>query len=1242
MASGATGFDAVAAMTDTVSPRLKRRGVETANTGPAATPVSPGPRRYNPSATATEAETSLAEVINDHASKLETVTKILKALNIKNDEQDDRLKVIVDSDIELKQKLKAMESQIVVTNTAIEDNDTDIKEKLKVLESQLHATANALDKAASVNDMSELARMMEKLPTVEQRMSDGLKALEIQFREHSENHRQEIGTVQQQQSEAKEFLNARIHLAEQEIMKVQTTTEQEIVKMRTMGGHGNGAAGPAPAPTMTAQDPWARAAQNTPWARTAQHAPSMPRSWAQGTAFGTQPGGPSGLAPGRQDAAQQPRSQQAEEPVPGDFAYPKFDPMIQVAPMGRTAVHHIGDAKRTPFEDKVASSPNMVFNADDKQGWVKKTTNYLISKAYEMKVFLRWAESAQSNTITDSHVRALSESGFCLDNDPLQLSRDLWGYLNLSLTGKEHENFGNVESGNGFEAWRKLVVPLAPRSEARLMFMHRDIIKPPPSKRLTEVIADIEAWEGRLTEYYRCGGDRLSERTKVITAIDMMPPDTPHTVMLALKDMRDLEKLKDQLRQDIRFLEDFGGLKKAAAHIVENPYGPNPMGPSIQAQNQPDSAPNESITEFDLPTFVFEQLSPQEREQLVLAVNTKRSFQGGRQRQNQQPGATRRPPTPPRDSQDAKCGNCGLKGHTARECKKPRIPFSERKCHICGQKGHIANSCPDKGKAPKAAVLENAQRILCVEDEEGYRTVSGRRPQPQGYTLGDIPMTRRVTQSSRRRQATDGNRFGALGDDSTDDMAEHPTEEQANSQRTRRQDRDKRAIFCADFSAPCPQGCDCTDHPNSLVEPSDAKGTSNATSGPHRLSETAQFVLGPDYASECSKCDGSECDGNCKDVANIDDLEDDQTTPEQRAGGLQSGAVDARAPLRPTGTPVAQNHTWDTAGTGSGQDDFWEIIEEAEDYNRNYMENVPWPPPPHMDPFNLFDRQHSDAKHPFSADGQWEVLKANARSQGAEQPHSGPTPTTTTVRGTDTYCAISVQPNTLHRSSTCTNTDTTGSQATSSRPGGPVVLVPGHRGREEWRQARRQALRDELRQSWTMALEAAGVNTEELMNTLIMESEIPEDEATAMSVEWIDIDLEVALDSGCCDHVMDIETHCPGYDLQPSQGSMRGQGFIVGNGAKVPNAGEAVLNLEASLNTGTVPFSSTFQSARITRPLMSVSKICSNGFKCNFTDSEALIVDGQGQTVCKFERRSGLYLTKLKLKSPSPFGGQAK
>ena len=332
---------------------------------------------------------------------------------------------------------------------------------------------------------------------------------------------------------------------------------------------------------------------------------------------------------------------------------------------------------------------------------------------------------------------------------------------------------------------------MAPRSEARLMFMHRDIIRPPPSKKQTDVIADIETWEGELTEYYKCGGDILTDRTKVLTALGMMPPETPHSLMLTLKDLRDLNKFKDQLRQDIRFLEDFGGLRKAAAHIVESPNGPNPLGPSIQEREYPAPSTAEPITEHDLPAFVFEQLSSHEREQLVLAVNTRKGLQGFRPRQQTQPGGQRRQPTPPRDTQDARCGNCGLKGHTARDCKKPRIPFADRKCHICGQKGHIANKCPDKDK-PKVAVAETdrAMRILCVEDEEGLKTVTGRKPQPLGYTMADIPTTKKVPQGVRKRQEMVGNRFGVFCNDSDEHV-----EETTNSQREQRKDRTRKHSF---------------------------------------------------------------------------------------------------------------------------------------------------------------------------------------------------------------------------------------------------------------------------------------------------------------------------------------------------------------------------------------------------------------------------------------------------------------
>ena len=74
-----------------------------------------------------------------------------------------------------------------------------------------------------------------------------------------------------------------------------------------------------------------------------------------------------------------------------------------------------------------------------------------------------------------------------------------------------------------------------------------------------------------------------------------------------------------------------------------------------------------------------------------------------------------------------------------------------------------------------------------------------------------------------------------------------------------------------------------------------------------------------------------------------------------------------------------------------------------------------------------------------------------------------------------------------------------------------------------------------------------------------------DDAAMIMPVgEWRDIDINIALDSGACNHVLDAED-VPGYRVVESPGSRRGQNFIVGNGAGLPNEGQVHLNLEVPI-----------------------------------------------------------------------------
>ena len=66
-----------------------------------------------------------------------------------------------------------------------------------------------------------------------------------------------------------------------------------------------------------------------------------------------------------------------------------------------------------------------------------------------------------------------------------------------------------------------------------------------------------------------------------------------------------------------------------------------------------------------------------------------------------------------------------------------------------------------------------------------------------------------------------------------------------------------------------------------------------------------------------------------------------------------------------------------------------------------------------------------------------------------------------------------------------------------------------------------------------------------------------------------------------------------------------------------------------------------FQVADMMRPPMSVLQICDQVFKCVITGTHALVMNSEGRTMCKLDRQSGLYVAKLRLRQPEPFGRQS-
>jgi hypothetical protein len=281
------------------------------------------------------------------------------------------------------------------------------------------------------------------------------------------------------------------------------------------------------------------------------------------------------------------------------------------------------------------------------------------------------------------------------------------------------------------------------------------------------------------------------------------------------------------------------------------------------------------------------------------------------------------------------------------------------------------------------------------------------------------------------------------------------------------------------------------------------------------------------------------------------------------------------------------------------QKEFNKIINEAVTENEKFISNLVGPLPPAMDPFNLNSGQPAGPYSYHSAEGQWQALKELGRRQ-------------------------EVQDNARRL----------------EQLEGQVQVPQGC-----------AATRNEPKHvTWHSSLASAPLRTNVDYPQLFPEKILgdvdllePAELHTSTSTEvfgledWEDLEVEMVLDSGCCVHILDATQDAPGYTLQESEGSRNGRGFIAANGDRIPNEGEVCLNLEAPNGKGGMqPMRSTFQSSRVSRPLMSVSQICDHGFKCIFDKTQATVVDSEGKPRFVCERKGGLYTSPMKVKAPPP------
>jgi hypothetical protein len=115
---------------------------------------------------------------------------------------------------------------------------------------------------------------------------------------------------------------------------------------------------------------------------------------------------------------------------------------------------------------------------------------------------------------------------------------------------------------------------------------------------------------------------------------------------------------------------------------------------------------------------------------------------------------------------------------------------------------------------------------------------------------------------------------------------------------------------------------------------------------------------------------------------------------------------------------------------------------------------------------------------------------------------------------------------------------------------------------------------------------------------------------------------EIMIDSGAAEHVAAPDDF-PNSLVMPSEGSRTGVHYVAANGARLPNMGEQKVKVKTK--DGFI-CNLKFQSADVTRPILSVPRLTDSGHECVFGDKGGTITHVKSGQVTEFYRKNGVYV----------------
>ena len=170
----------------------------------------------------------------------------------------------------------------------------------------------------------------------------------------------------------------------------------------------------------------------------------------------------------------------------GDFGGPGGNGGPQSFNMsGGSPPPHRGDERsgsKLVLDLKLARIENHLYSDSRPETWHTHVRAYLVGRHDDMGTFLDWIEGRGNDAITYTDLQSLSSGhsggdGLMMTMDPVGAAKELWSWLNLTLTEstRAQQTFRSVAELNGAEVYRKLVVPLGTSKPAyrQRLFFHR-------------------------------------------------------------------------------------------------------------------------------------------------------------------------------------------------------------------------------------------------------------------------------------------------------------------------------------------------------------------------------------------------------------------------------------------------------------------------------------------------------------------------------------------------------------------------------------------------------------------------------------------------------------------------------------------------------------------------------------------------------------------------------------------------